>query len=242
MSDQPHVIFGREYPVQYDAIVIGAGIGGLICANLLAKDGMKVLLLERHYMLGGFCSTFRRKGLSSTPPRTFIRCWATPLRSPARSWWNWVVKRSGFAWIRLDQFHLPGMPVFTVPDQFATYVGRLKEWFPAEAANIDAYFAELRQAYMYGLLYYFRGVANEPFAKLEHYSMGERIDMFFQDPRLKIILMAMRRTGAHALEDILRLRCDAAALYFLGNYYPKGSSQNSPTTWGAASHGAAAIY
>ena len=59
---EPHVIFGREYPKRYDAIIIGAGIGGLICANILAKNGMKVLLLERHYMLGGFCSTFRRKG------------------------------------------------------------------------------------------------------------------------------------------------------------------------------------
>ena len=54
-----HFIFGREYPRQYDAIVIGAGIGGLFCANMLARGGMKVLLLERHYMLGGFCSTFR---------------------------------------------------------------------------------------------------------------------------------------------------------------------------------------
>ena len=32
---QSHVVFGREYPARYDAIVIGAGIGGLICANLL---------------------------------------------------------------------------------------------------------------------------------------------------------------------------------------------------------------
>ena len=55
-------IFGREYPEQVDAIVIGSGIGGLVCANLLAQGGMKVLLLERHFMLGGFCSTFRRKG------------------------------------------------------------------------------------------------------------------------------------------------------------------------------------
>ena len=46
----------------YDAVVIGAGIGGLICANLLAKDGLRVLLVEQHYMVGGYCSTFRRGG------------------------------------------------------------------------------------------------------------------------------------------------------------------------------------
>src|SRR5260370_34247556 len=46
----------------YDAIIIGAGVGGLICANLLARAGLKVLLIEQHYMVGGYCSTFRRGG------------------------------------------------------------------------------------------------------------------------------------------------------------------------------------
>src|SRR5207245_6755256 len=55
-------VFGRDYPSTYDAIIIGSGIGGLFCGNILAKAGLKVLLLEKHYMLGGFCSTFRRRG------------------------------------------------------------------------------------------------------------------------------------------------------------------------------------
>src|SRR5258707_6161044 len=46
----------------YDAVIIGSGIGGLITANLLARDGARVLLLEQHYMAGGYCSTFRRGG------------------------------------------------------------------------------------------------------------------------------------------------------------------------------------
>ena len=44
----------------YDVVVIGAGIGGLICAALLAKEKLRVLLVEQHYMVGGYCSTFRR--------------------------------------------------------------------------------------------------------------------------------------------------------------------------------------
>lgn len=46
----------------YDAIVIGSGIGGLCCAALLSKLGKKVLVLERHYMAGGFTHTYYRKG------------------------------------------------------------------------------------------------------------------------------------------------------------------------------------
>ncbi len=46
----------------YDSIVIGAGISGLICANYLAKYGRKVLLLEQSYHAGGNMSGFKRKG------------------------------------------------------------------------------------------------------------------------------------------------------------------------------------
>ncbi len=37
----------------YDAIIIGSGIGGLTTAALLAKLGMRVCVLEQHYTGGG---------------------------------------------------------------------------------------------------------------------------------------------------------------------------------------------
>jgi phytoene dehydrogenase-like protein len=43
----------QEIGTQYDAVVIGAGIGGLFAANFLAKAGVKTLLLERHEVVGG---------------------------------------------------------------------------------------------------------------------------------------------------------------------------------------------
>jgi len=46
----------------YDAVVIGSGIGGLITANLLAKDGLKVLLVSSITWWACYCSTFRRGG------------------------------------------------------------------------------------------------------------------------------------------------------------------------------------
>ncbi|HEB72882.1 MAG TPA: NAD(P)/FAD-dependent oxidoreductase [Nitrospirae bacterium] len=46
---------------EYDCIVIGAGLGGLTCANRLAKAGHSVLLLEHHFQLGGLAAWFKRK-------------------------------------------------------------------------------------------------------------------------------------------------------------------------------------
>ena len=47
----------------YDVIIIGSGLGGLVCANLLSKKGMKVLVLERQHQPGGCLQSFRRGGM-----------------------------------------------------------------------------------------------------------------------------------------------------------------------------------
>jgi len=44
----------------FDAIIIGSGMGGIATAAFLAKEGKKVLVLERHYTPGGFTHVFKR--------------------------------------------------------------------------------------------------------------------------------------------------------------------------------------
>ncbi|MGH9787014.1 MAG: phytoene desaturase family protein [Terriglobia bacterium] len=230
-----HVIFGREYPERFDAIVIGSGIGGLVCANLLAQGGMRVLLLERHFMLGGFCSTFRRKGFIFDAATHFYPLLGNPTTLTGKILHDLGIPTEWIKMDPVDRFHLPGLPPFAVPADFARYLDQLKAWFPGEAAAIDGYFAELRQAYLYGLLYYFKGVDNEQARRLENYSVTDKLNEHFRDPRLKAVLMAdtphwgsLPDRTSYLFDAMLRLS------YFLGNYYPRGSSQKFADDLGRA--------
>ena len=46
----------------YDVVVIGSGLGGLTSVNILARNGLSVLLVEQHYKLGGLATWFKRPG------------------------------------------------------------------------------------------------------------------------------------------------------------------------------------
>ena len=52
--------FLKHVQPKYDVIVIGSGLGGMTAANILGRQGRKVLLLEQHYKLGGMATWFKR--------------------------------------------------------------------------------------------------------------------------------------------------------------------------------------
>ena len=45
---------------EYDAVVVGAGNGGLTAAATLCREGIRTVLLEKHNLPGGVASSFVR--------------------------------------------------------------------------------------------------------------------------------------------------------------------------------------
>ncbi len=48
--------------MRYDVVIIGSGLGGLECAHILSKAGMRVAVLERNIQPGGCMQSYRRRG------------------------------------------------------------------------------------------------------------------------------------------------------------------------------------
>jgi len=210
----------------YDAVVIGAGVGGLVCANLLLRAGMKVLLVEQHSLVGGYCSTFRRNGYTFDAATHFY-----PLLGNPATITGSLLADLGITteWVKMDpvdSFHFPDGSRFAVPASFDTYLQRLKQEFPAEAHNIDTFFSLVRKTYLIGLVHYFRNVATDRIVPYQHLTIRDVLESHFTDPKLKLLLTGdighwgspPSRTS-FVFDSMLRLA------YFLGNYYPRGGSQ-----------------
>lgn len=211
---------------RYDAVVVGAGVGGLFCANLLAKEGLSVLLVEQHYMVGGFCSTFRRGGFTFDAATHFYPLLGNRETLPGR-----ILAELGVesGWVKMDPvdtFHFPDGSGFSVPADLGLYLAAVKARFPHQAAALDRFFAAVREAYLHGLLAYFRGRETPRFAQLADLSLREALDRTFEDAALELLLTAdCPHWGSppsrisFVFDSMLRLA------YFLGNYYPAGGSQ-----------------
>jgi len=223
---RPYRTLPHDPKPAYDVVVIGAGIGGLICAALLARAGCRVLLVEQHYMVGGYCSTFRRGAYTFDAATHFYPLLGNPMTITGA-----VLEQIGCRtrWVKMDpvdHFHFPDGSRFSVSADFDEYLDELKATFPHEAEAIDRFFVIVRDAYLYGLLYYFRGRRHDRLDSFINLSLQEVLDREFRDPKLRLLLAAdcahwgsQPSRTSFAFDSMLRLS------YFLGNYYPEGGSQ-----------------
>jgi len=210
----------------YDAVIVGAGVGGLVCANLLAREGLRVLLVEQHYMVGGYCSTFRRAGFTFDAATHFYPLLGNPRTITGKLLRDLGLKQSWVKMDPVDHFHFPDGSSFSVPADFDAYLSKLKAEFPAEARALDDFFAVVREVYLYGLLEYFRWRPTERLDPFRQTTVREALDRHFRDPKLKLMLTgdcshwgSTPSRTSFVFDSMLRLS------YFLGNYYPVGGSQ-----------------
>jgi len=160
----------KQHPVEdnYDAIVIGSGIGGLAAAALLAKHGgQKVLVLERHYTAGGLTHVFRRPGYEWDVGVHYIGRVNDP-KYDVRSAFDHVTE-GRLRWNPMpeiyDRIEIAGRS-YEFPAGRERFRMRMKEYFPAESQAIDDYlFAVLATAHA-SSLYFAEKAIPAPVARL----------------------------------------------------------------------------
>lgn len=131
---------------KYDVVVIGAGLGGLQCAYILAKQGMKVCVLEQNRLIGGCIQTFTRKNTKFDTGFHYIGGLdeGQPL--------NRIFKYFGLMDLPWQKLDTNGFDEIIYQDKsymlvngYDNFCNKMTEYFPDSAAQLKSYTEFLRQ-------------------------------------------------------------------------------------------------
>ena len=179
----------------FDAVVIGAGNGGLTAALTLAGKGLNVLLLERHNVPGGCATSFVRGRFEFEVALHQLSGMGTDaMPGPLRGLLAELGVLKNLEFVQMENLYRLAVPDsldITLPAGRAEATAVLKDRFPAEADNIERFF-DLLYAFcmeMVGAVF-----LKDPEASREKYPLycqyafkpvQEVLDQFFSDPLLK---------------------------------------------------------
>lgn len=223
---------------QWDAVVIGSGIGGLVCAAYLAVTGRRVLVAEQGGVAGGNSHVFRRRRayefdvgvhyLGDCGPGGLLPAITDGLGLRDRLDYR-ELDRDGF-----DRILIPGAAL-DMPADWAQYRARLLALCPRDAAGIDAFLdvvAGLGQERRDAIVAAEDVPVTElPQAAPQSVAWGRRMlaelfDHCGLSPRARTLLAAQSPNYGMAPDEAsVALHATVTDHYVRGAYYPHGGGQ-----------------
>ncbi|MET0218936.1 MAG: NAD(P)/FAD-dependent oxidoreductase [Burkholderiales bacterium] len=222
----------------WDAIVIGSGIGGLACAAALAKYKHRVLVLEQHSVPGGLTHTFSREGWTWGVGVHYLGDMGQEDEEEGLLEWisgNTIQMASMGA--VYDTIHFPGgfVTQFVRPEE--ALKRELKEKFPASVAEIDAWFDALRAAQSAGNAVFALRAMPDPMATFYRMWKGDTIgrwcgrtteqvlQQIISDSRLRSVLASQWGDyGSVPSRSCFGIHSVVVSNFFNGGYYPLGGA------------------
>jgi all-trans-retinol 13,14-reductase len=228
---------GQTEPEKYDAVIVGAGLGGLSCAFAFARQGFKTLVLEQHDKAGGYATSFVRPGGFEFD----VSLHSTTVGQRG-SVFNLIPGLEEIAEVEFVPHPYLYRAIFPehdirVPQRNpAAYIDLLKKQFPAEKDGIQALFDDMdglmrdfdRISAANGKVDMSHFAADYPF--LTRYSVstwGRIVDAKIHDPKLKGIVSALWCYYGLPPSKLASIYYAMPTMSYLrqGGYYPRGRSQ-----------------
>lgn len=219
---------------QADIIIIGSGAGGLAAALTLARAGKKVMIIEQHYVPGGWCHSFYLEGQRFSPGVHYIG--KMDKGSSTSTIFESLGVANDLVFFRMNpkafEHCIFGDKKFDLPAGWENMRDTLIKAFPEEKKNISEYFTIVKkvcdQLYLIPKMKGFWDNITIPFrtAQLGKYglfSLKRVQNWFIKNPYLKQILNV--QCGDHGLPPAMAsfpVHCATMEHYFEGGFYPMG--------------------
>ncbi len=228
-------------PDQWDAIVIGSGIGGLSVAATLSKlADERVLVLERHYTAGGFTQTFRRPGYEWDVGVHYVGDVSHP-RAETRRIFNFMTDGE-LDWAEMGKVYdriVLGDNSYDYVKGRENFRAHMHGYFPGEKEAIDRYLEKVLSTERKGQLFFAEKAmpnsVSKGFAgtKLDDgmRTTREVLEEITQDQELIGVLTGqLGNYGLVPSESSFFIHSLMASYYFGGGAYPRGGSSRIAAT------------
>jgi phytoene dehydrogenase-like protein len=220
--------------MRYDTIIIGSGAGGLSCALSLARAGQKVLVLEQHYLAGGWCHTFSRGGATFTPGIHYIGLMGA--NESSSNLYKGLGISQDLCFFRMNPKGFEhcwiGDERFDIPAGIENFKQALNQRFPNEVKGINRYLNTVndvsKELQLIPKIDGFLDAITIPWrtrhlGKYGLFSLKRVISWHVKDPLLQKILNT--QSGDHGLPPSkapFPLHAAVMEHYLSGGYYPMG--------------------
>jgi len=157
--------------MKFDVVIIGSGLGGLLCGNILSREGFSVCLIEKNHKLGGSLQTFGRKA-----------CIFNTGLNYTESLDKGQVLNQYFRYfglldkIELQKLNEDGFDIINIKGEqyklamnHKRYIETLLEYFPGEKSELNQYISQIKSICSANSLYTFSNDSNNIF---EYNSLG----------------------------------------------------------------------
>lgn len=235
---------GKGHEGPWDAIVIGSGMGGMTAAAMLAKMGQRVLVLEQHYVPGGFTHMFNRPGYSWD---VGVHAVGEVTRHSLTGKLLHHLTDGALEWASLgpvyDEFHWPDGFRIDFPDSPRAFRDNLVRAFPNETDAIDGYLASSRDVASAASRYFLArtlpasvgGFAEKVLARQATTAFAEttkhRLDRLTDNERLKSVLASQwGYYGATPSKSSFAIQALVMKHFMHGGYYPVGGASEIANT------------
>src|SRR5574344_244600 len=177
---------------RYDIVIIGSGLGGLVCGYILSKHGYNVAVLEKNAQIGGCLQTFRRFGVKFD---TGMHCIGSMEEGQIlHRLFNYFDLIKDVKVSRLDP---EGYDIISMAGRkyryasgYERFVDTLSESFPDRRSDIENYVRGIRNIAEASPLYNMRKINTNTFIEPDYVkkSINEFIDSKTSDPILANVL------------------------------------------------------
>ncbi|MFO7671816.1 MAG: NAD(P)/FAD-dependent oxidoreductase [Bacteroidales bacterium] len=131
----------------FDVVIIGSGIGGLMCGALLSLNGYRVLILEKHHQIGGNLQTFKRKGVVFNSAMHFVGTMEKGQILHQVFKYLGILDQTGLERLDRDQYERLYLSdrEYLLAGGMEAHRERLLTYFPSEGAAIHAYLEKIEE-------------------------------------------------------------------------------------------------